>query len=151
MTDAGRRTPDQDVFISLSQPTIVLLTVCTKNRERWLAQASVQKALEHAWKNAMAWMVGRYVLMPDHLHLFYAPVELNMRLDAWVAYWKSRFSRLNVADTGAWQRSSWHHRLRHQESYDEKWDYVCLNPVRAGLVETANDWPCRGELNVLRW
>jgi putative transposase len=151
MTEVGRRTPDQEVFVSLSHPTIVFLTVCTKDRKPWLAQSDVQIALEQVWRNAAAWMVGRYVLMPDHLHLFCSPVDFEVRLDAWVACWKSRFSRLKLADAGAWQRSSWHHRLRHSDSYDKKWDYVRSNPVRAGFAETADEWAYQGELNVLRW
>jgi len=41
--------------------------------------------------------------------------------------------------------------LRRGQSYDEKWDYVVDNPLRAGLVERAQDWPYQGELNVLSW
>ena len=35
------------------------------------------------------------------------------------------------------------------ESYDDKWEYVRLNPVRHGLVVRPGDWPYQGELNVL--
>ena len=31
--------------------------------------------------------------MPDHLHLFCAPRDLNFTLDAWVTYWKSQFKK----------------------------------------------------------
>jgi putative transposase len=151
MTDIGRKIPDQNVHISLSSANIVFLTVCTKNREPWLAQAAVQNALESIWKNARAWMVGRYVLMPDHLHLFCAPYDLKVTLQAWVTYWKRRFSRLQLPGTGGWQRLSWHHRLRSDENYDEKWEYVRNNPIRAGLGETPDDWPYQGEPNTLRW
>jgi hypothetical protein len=37
------------------------------------------------------------------------------------------------------------HVLRRQESYDEKWEYVKLNPVRGGLVQNSEDWPWQGE------
>ena len=36
-------------------------------------------------------------------------------------------------------------------SYDEKWQYVRNNPVRHGLVESAEKWPYQGELNRLEW
>ncbi len=32
------------------------------------------------------------------------------------------------------------------ESYSQKWDYVRENPVRAGLVKRAEDWPYAGAL-----
>ena len=31
--------------------------------------------------------------------------------------------------------------LRNDESYGEKWEYVRENPLRAGLVSRADDWP----------
>jgi hypothetical protein len=33
-----------------------------------------------------------------------------------------------------------------EESYAEKWNSVRDNPVRAGLVKTAHDWPYAGEI-----
>jgi len=32
------------------------------------------------------------------------------------------------------------------ESYSEKWNYVRENPVRAGLVNTADEWKFMGEI-----
>jgi len=40
-----------------------------------------------------------------------------------------------------WQRNFFDHRLRHDESEDEKANYIRQNPSRAGLVETSQDWP----------
>ena len=38
------------------------------------------------------------------------------------------------------------HVLRSHESYADKWRYVLENPVRAGLVTRAGDWPYAGEI-----
>jgi len=48
-------------------------------------------------------------------------------------------------------RDFWDTQLRKGENYDEKWQYVLENPVRAGLVKHSEDWPYQGELNVLEW
>jgi putative transposase len=40
-----------------------------------------------------------------------------------------------------WQRDFFEHRLREDESFREKSDYILANPVRAGLVEKPEDWP----------
>jgi putative transposase len=45
----------------------------------------------------------------------------------------------------------WDTQLRRHENYDDKWEYVLQNPVRAELVGTSDEWPFQGELNVLRW
>ena len=39
------------------------------------------------------------------------------------------------------QRDFWDTRLRDAAHYAEKFDYVCRNPVRKGLVATPRDWP----------
>ncbi len=38
------------------------------------------------------------------------------------------------------------HLLRNDESYAQKWEYVRQNSVRAGLVESPEDWPYQGEI-----
>lgn len=148
--EPGRKRPARGVYISGNQPTLVFLTVCTKNREPWLAQSAIQDALRQIWTKAEAWLVGDYLLMPDHLHLFCAQRDLSFRLQDWVTHWKRRFSCLQLSKTGEWQRDFWDTRLRSSESYAEKWLYVQENPVRAGLVEHMADWPHQGKLNVLR-
>jgi putative transposase len=97
---------------------------------------------------------ARYVIMPDHIHLFCAPgVNPTERLDQWVRYWKNvaskNWPRLN--EHPIWQRDFWDTQLRRHENYDEKWDYILENPVRAGLVTESEDSPFHGELNVLEW
>ena len=41
----------------------------------------------------------------------------------------------------AWQRNFFDHRLRHDESLDEKVAYIRENPVRAGLIAEGEEWP----------
>jgi putative transposase len=57
----------------------------------------------------------------------------------------------NPAELPLWQRHFWDTQLRKGESYDEKWQYVVENPVRAGLAKRSEDWPYQGELNTLPW
>jgi len=39
-----------------------------------------------------------------------------------------------------WQRDFFEHRLRGNESMNEKADYILMNPVRAGLVASPELW-----------
>ena len=149
--EPGRRTPAKGVHISFSGPNWVFLTVCTEKRERWLAQASVQRALHHIWEHtATAWLVSDYHLMPEHLHLFCAPRDLKFTLERWMGFWKDRFAKA-YPDTGTFQAGGFHHRLRNDESYAQKWQYVRENPVRAGLVARPEDWPFYGRVHEIRW
>ena len=45
-----------------------------------------------------------------------------------------------------WQEGYHDHKFRTPESEQRKWEYVCLNPVRYGLVERPEQWPYGGEI-----
>jgi putative transposase len=45
-----------------------------------------------------------------------------------------------------WQRDFFDHRLRSDESFDEKAAYILNNPVLAGLVARFEDWPYQIQL-----
>jgi putative transposase len=149
--DIGRQHPAVGVHIHSDQPTVVLLTVCTKDRSPSLANAAVHQSLRAAWQSAQAWLIGYYLLMPDHVHLFCAPHDPRFTVEKWVAFWKKQFRRLHQNPDCRWQAYSFHHRLRQQEDYTEKWTYVRENPVRKRLVEKAAEWPHQGMMNVLPW
>jgi phosphoglycerate dehydrogenase-like enzyme/REP element-mobilizing transposase RayT len=146
-----RAHPAHGVVVLPNDPTIVFVTVCTKDRSRWLATPEVHSLLRSVWAAATAWCVGRYVIMPDHVHFFAAPGDPELPLENWVKYWKSQFTKAHRVAAHRWQTDHWDTRMRRQDIYEEKWQYVVENPVRHGLVEQAEDWPYRGELFELRW
>lgn len=148
----GRRHPVHGVRVELGQPTIVFLTVCSKGRARWLAQSAVMNSLVDIWREeATVWLVGEFLLMPDHLHLFCAPRDLRFTLQRWVKFWKSQFSRRHLTEDWAWQEDFWDTRMRTVGQYSEKWLYVLENPLRQGLVERLEDWPFKGRVHELQW
>jgi REP element-mobilizing transposase RayT len=98
--------------------------------------------------------VGRYVIMPDHLHLFVALDPERTTLSAWVKSLKNHVSKAlrgSGEPSPHWQRGFFDHALRSGESYNEKWQYVLQNPVRAKLVSRPEDWPYQGEINPLEY
>ena len=147
----ARRRPVHPVIHERGPHSVVIfMTVCTAERRSLLDNAAMHELLRTSWSKAHHWLVGRYVIMPDHIHLFCAPGSNPPEsLQSWVSYWK------HLAATSAggsfWQKNFWDTQLRHHESYDAKWDYVWNNPVRAGLVARPEDWAYQGELNMLRW
>jgi putative transposase len=132
---------------------IIFVTCCTAKRKALLASSSAHNGILGAWAKASAWLVGRYVVLPDHLHFFCAPNGIDApSLERWMRYWKSRATSIMGRTAGTvWQRDHWDRQLRSGESYDEKWEYVRNNPVRHGYVTNADDWPYQGDLNELRW
>jgi len=95
-------------------------------------------------------LVGRYVLMPDHLHLFVCiPPRAGVGLSSWVKSLKNSLSkhwRESGVSAPHWQKGFFDHLLRSGESETEKWRYVYQNPVRAGLCNHGSEWPFSGEI-----
>ena len=160
---------------------VYFVTVCTDRRRRMLANIAVADILTSEWRISQerhGWLVGRYVIMTDHVHFFCAAEDNAKTLSDFVKLWKqwttkrmkevelisngpstgprlasaATTEKAGTADTAAkriWQREFFDYVLRSEESYAEKWEYVRLNPVRAGLVVRAEEWTFQGEIHSL--
>jgi len=133
---------------------IVFVTVCTQGRKPLLARAEAVETIRQAWAKAHIWRIGRWVVMPDHVHLFCAPGTWPPEpIARWVSFWKSEASRRwpRAEEQPIWQRDFWDTQLRPGDDYRAKWQYVRENPVRAGLCADPETWPFQGEENPLMW
>jgi putative transposase len=131
---------------------ILLLTVCTKDRRKILAHEWAHQLIRRSWMLCDDYPVGRYVIMPEHIHAFVGEgILARYRLENWVASWKSFVSRRwpNVREKPIWQRSFWDRQIRSSDQFDRKWLYVRDNPVRHGLVKNPEEWPFQGAINIL--
>ena len=150
-----RRHPAHPSVLQLwDRPCIVFVTVCTNKRKPILAQADIFNLMSAVWRDSRDWLVGRFVIMPDHIHLFCSPARADSpQLYNWMRYWKFHATRRwpRPEERPIWQADYWDRQLRHGESYGNKWEYVRQNPVRHALVANPEDWPYQGELNELRW
>ena len=150
-TEVGRKNPATRVLIQLGRPNIVFLTVTTKGRAPWLTNSAAHQCLRETWFAATAWLVGDYLLMPDHLHLFCAPRDLEFTIEKWITFWKRDFHRRHENKEWMFQSRGWHHRLREDEDYSGKWLYVQENPVRKGLAKQIEEWPFKSTIHQLTW
>lgn len=157
---------------------LYFVTACTEARKPILANADVHEAFRKFCATGLTRgvFVGRYVLMPDHLHLFVAfggefELALNARrsqsdaiedspvaavydrrlsaLSEWIKSLKNALSKTFRAQNipaPHWQKGFFDHVMRSEESYSEKWLYVAENPVRKKLVERFEDWSYQGEI-----
>ena len=135
---------------------IFFITACTNDRRNILANSQAAAILMEeltAAKERHDWNVGRYVIMPNHVHFFCAPGNEAEDLSVFIKFWKEWTSKKIKRECGieghVWQREFFDHLLRSEESYVQKWDYVLNNPVRAGLAKDANEWPWQGEIEIL--
>jgi|HubBroStandDraft_6_1064221.scaffolds.fasta_scaffold72649_2 putative transposase len=151
----SRRAPTHlPIYDRGNRPNIIYLTVCTWNRRPILANHAMYDLLIEMWKKAHTWLVGRFVILPNHVHLFCSPADVvHQPLAVWVSYWKrlTTIARRKADPTFRWQVNFWDTQLRSGDSYGAKWAYVYQNPVRHGLVEKAEDWPFSGILHDFIW
>jgi REP element-mobilizing transposase RayT len=135
-----------------SEQPIYFITACAYNRRRFLDQSDINEAFIQFGARAQehgVW-VGRYVIMPDHIHLAFGPEA--MPVSRWMKSLKKAISKVLTNATlrpPHWQKGFFDHVIRSHESYDQKWSYVRDNPVRAGLVRSAEEWPYAGEISIL--
>jgi putative transposase len=111
-----------------------------------------QGDLHDAARLRYGWTIGRFVAMPGHLRFFCVSNETPKAssLSRFMAGFKQWTAKGILRATGApppfWQKEFFDHVLGSDESYESKWRYVEDNPVRAGLVSRADDWPYAGEI-----
>ena len=130
---------------------VYFVTLCTMDRKQILNRPNIHSVFiafcEAATKHGVH--VGRYVLMPDHVHLFVAAALDGVNLSTWIKSLKNTLSkswRAGAIASPHWQKGFFDHVLRSSDSYEEKWSYVVANPVRAGLVGSVEDWPYQGTI-----
>jgi|TARA_B110000438_G_scaffold287660_1_gene320221 putative transposase len=121
--------------------SLFFLTICCEERGRnQLCDKAVAESLLGAasfYMNQSSWFVRLFLLMPDHCHaLISFPPDSNM--SGTIGDWK----RFTAKKTGVvWQKGYFDHRIRCDESWEEKADYIRMNPVRKDLVLKSSDWP----------
>ncbi len=119
--------------------TFFITICCTERNTNQLALPEpfrvMTTALEHYLAAEKLWP-SLFLAMPDHLHALLA-FPSHVRMDAVLRDWK----RYVAKQTGIrWQDGFFDHRLRNDESLEEKTAYIRLNPVRAGLIPAGSPW-----------
>jgi REP element-mobilizing transposase RayT len=134
--------------------SVFFITFCTHAKQSLVANPSVHDAFLSFCKGAQERhiLVGRYVLMPDHIHLF-VDFGDEMPISMWVKSLKNALSKTFRAQghpAPHWQKGYFDHLVRSEETSEEKWRYVEQNPVRKALVSKcaiglikARLYPCR--------
>ena len=84
------------------------------------------------------------MFLPDHWHaIFFPPHPLTIS-DVMESIKVGSTRRVNIprAERGLlWQPRFFDRALRTVKEYNEKVEYIHLNPVKAGLVKRPEDWP----------
>ena len=84
-----------------------------------------------------------YVVMSNHVHLLITPHVRVPRLLCTLKSSIARKANLVLGRTGErfWQEESYDRLVRNAEEFKKIQDYIELNPVRAGLARSPEDYP----------
>ncbi|PAW77125.1 MAG: hypothetical protein B9S32_12655 [Verrucomicrobia bacterium Tous-C9LFEB] len=134
------RPPKIPNLLRPDQDTIYFLTICVQDRIPILNNQAVWNACLQTILEFDRWHVFAFILMPDHVHALVAPYDRDHSVSDFSRWFKVGVRKKVKADW-RWQEGSFDRLLRHDESASEKWEYMRHNPVRAGLVQEASDWP----------
>jgi REP element-mobilizing transposase RayT len=103
------------VWLPADAAIIYLVTCCTASRQKVLANAQAHEAICAAWQRLGDWRTGRYVVMPEHVHFFIAPLARDASLSKCVQAFRS-FVTKTLRPVGypypLWQREFFDHLLR---------------------------------------
>ena len=87
-----RHHPSRNSVVTFHDNRSIMLyvTVVTEKRMPVLSSRETHDIIISSWKAADLWLVGRYMIMPDHIHFFCAPSSYPPPdFHRWMAYWKS--------------------------------------------------------------
>jgi len=89
------------------------------------------------WYELFAWVV-----MPNHVHVVLRPSHDFSKIMRWLKWTTARRCNEALGRAGIpfWQDESYDHWIRDRHEFHSAVNYVEQNPVRAGLVERAEDW-----------
>jgi putative transposase len=106
--------------------------------ERW---AKLFLETLFSYREAGAFQLYEFVLMPDHFHLLLTPTESLEKVVQLVKGGFSRHAALQFeTKQNIWQRGFSDHRIRDVEDYDKHRHYIWLNPVKAQICKRADEY-----------
>ena len=100
-----------------------------------LAPKLLASAIEYARRHI--WWPALFLIMPDHIHALLS-FNVTRKMSRVIGDWKKWH---HVKHGVRWQENFFDHRLRRDESLEQKALYIRRNPVVKGLCSKPEDWP----------
>jgi len=114
---------------------------------RYLSQppvaAVVVSALRHCAGVLRYCDLHAFVVMPNHVHLLITPLVEAPKFTKSLKAFTARRANKHLGLTGRafWQAESFDRWVRNRSEFDRVRRYIEYNPVRAGLAQTAEEFP----------
>jgi len=135
-----KRKLNHDIPHWVAEDAVFFITVCCWQRHtNSLAKPEIAEKIRESLAHRQSlrqWWIVYALVMPDHFHALFAfgrGCEMNKVVTDWKRF-HTNHSKIE------WQENFFDHRIRSDESLDEKIEYIRHNPVRQSLVVQPEDW-----------
>jgi REP element-mobilizing transposase RayT len=112
----------------------------------WLQSAPIARCAENSFLefDGERYRLHAWTIMPNHVHVLFSVVP-GVSLGTVVGSWKrftGRHANALLGRSGAfWQSEYWDRFIRNEAHFAAVQTYIDQNPVKAGVVDHAHDWP----------
>jgi len=113
---------------------------------RWLHEPRIARCVAAAIRRGAKlgqYVLHAYVVMPNHVHILLEPLASLRKITLGIKGASAREANraLRRTDKAFWQDESFDHWVRNGAQFERIRGYIEQNPVKAGLVAPAEDWP----------
>ena len=114
----------------------------------------INYAIEASGSKEIRFIIYRWCLMPNHVHLLMRPVldrttmkfyDLGKILHSIKSYSATQANKALKEKGQFWHHESYDHIVRSQNEFNKIWEYVDFNPLRSGLTLSIEDWTWSSE------
>ena len=99
--------------------------------------------------NTIRYKIFTIVVMPDHVHCLMQPFpksktdfwSLKSLLHSIKSYSSKQIPQVMKHIGTVWQDERYDRIIRNQSEFEQKWEYIRQNPVKAGLSATPEEYP----------
>ncbi len=110
-----------------------------------LRQPRIASLVEGAFRfyHSKDYELRAWVVMPNHVHVLFqlGPKSMSEVIGHWKEYTARESNKILKRDGQFWAADYWDTFIRHSKHQLQARNYTENNPVKAGLVRTAKDWP----------
>ena len=126
------------------------ITLVTYKRQSFFTSPLIRSNLKQAIaavKLELPFSIPAQVLLPDHWHLLMTLPVGDFDYSKRIGKIKALTTKLSKQDSSMaitdsiWQKRFWEHQIRDNLDFNRHIDYIHINPVKHGLVDTPEDWP----------
>lgn len=94
--------------------------------------------------DAIRYDLYSWVIMPNHIHVLFSPSagwSVSVIVGAWKSFTAKQAGRILGRAGRFWQAEYFDRYIRNKDHFRRAIEYIEVNPVRAGLCDSPEEWP----------